>query len=437
MRQEQPSNPYKVTTVVWASGERMPMLLESSMGMPLHAPALYATMELRSRGRASATIEQALRAVMVMLLSLRRMGVDLTARIDAGQVLELAEVEELSRHCRLKLDALLSIPEPDPSGKVVPLKKAQLKALAAQEVDPASAAIRMVYIRDYLRWLVADRQQLLTRAGATPEVLARLSLTLEQTLKALEARTPAMNAERNTVGKRMGLDGESKEKLGEVLSGEAPAPWKNEHAKNRNTLMLRWLREVGLRRGELLGLKVSHINFQRLTVLIPRNPDAPEDPRKNQPLTKTADRVLPITQELADLTRAYVMGPRRAIAGARRHEYVFVANGNGKPLSLSALNKTFSTLREKVEGLPDDLSPHVLRHSWNDEFSEKADEEGLPQAEEERLRNYQMGWSKTSKMGAHYSRRHTQKQARRISMKMQAALPAPGASSAGPKEGAE
>jgi integrase len=436
MRQELPLNPYKVSTVVWASGERMPMLLESSsIGMPLYAPTLYATMELRSRGRASATIEQALRAVMLLLLSLRRIGVDLAARVEVGQLLELVEVEELARHCRLKLDALLSIPEADPSGKVVALKKSQLKALTAQEVDPASAAIRMVYIRDYLRWYVADRQQLMTRAGASLELRARLSASLEGTLKALEARTPATNAERNTVGKRMGLDGDSKETLDDVLKGEVPTPWKNAHAKTRNTLMVRWLREVGLRRGELLGLKVSHVNFQRLTVTIPRNPDAPEDPRKRQPLTKTADRVLPISQELADLTRAYVMGPRRAIAGARRHEYLFVANGNGKPLSLSALNKTFATLREKVDGLPNDLSPHVLRHSWNDEFSEKVDEEGLPQSEEERLRNYQMGWSSTSKMGAHYSKRHTQKQARRISLKMQSKLPTPGAASNDASEG--
>lgn len=429
MRQEEPSiNPFRVTLVRWASGERMPTLLDRQAGVPLHAPMLYALMELRSRGRASATIDQALRAVMVLLLSLRRQGIDLEARIDAGKLLDLAEIEEVSRHCRLELDALLSLPAvQSPSAKVVPLKgdKRPKRGAALPEVGVGTVAIRMLYVRDYLEWFVNDRLQLQARAGGEAGNTQQAQAALQSTLQALAARTPSVASNRNTVGKREGLTDETKQRLEEVLDLDSPEnPWKGAHARERNAVLVRWLRDTGMRRGEVLGLKVSDVNFQKLTVLVARNADAPEDPRVQQPLNKTADRVLPISAELATLTRKYVMGARRAVKAARKHEYLFVANGTGAPMSLSALNKLFTVLREKCPDLPDELSPHVLRHTWNDEFSEQADARGISGPEEERLRNYQMGWSPTSSMGSHYSKRHTRKKAREVSLGMQEGLKA-------------
>lgn len=429
MRQEEAlPNPFKVTTVLWASGERMPTLLDCSTGVPLHSPMLYALMELRSKGRASATIDQALRSVMVMLLSFRQQGVDLNARVEAGELLDLVEVETLSRHCRLELDALLKLSQVNESSKVVSLKAKRSKTQVQPEVSVGTVAIRMLYVRDYLEWFVNDRIQLQARSGAAMEWAQRLQTALQSTLKALAARTPSVASSRNTVGKREGLDKAVKQRLSEVLDPQNPEnPWKGAHARERNALLVQWLRHTGVRRGELLGLRVSDVNFQKLTVTVVRNADAPEDPRVQQPLTKTADRILPISAELAAQTRKYVMGSRRAIKPARKHEYLFVANGTGVPMSLSALNKVFTVLRESCPGLPENLSPHVLRHTWNDDFSDHADARGISPQEEERLRNYQMGWSATSQMGAHYSKRHTRKKAREVSLEMQAGLRGPAA----------
>jgi hypothetical protein len=46
------------------SGERLPILVSRS-GLPLFDPTLYVLAELRARNRSGATIEQALRAIMV------------------------------------------------------------------------------------------------------------------------------------------------------------------------------------------------------------------------------------------------------------------------------------------------------------------------------------------------------------------------------------
>jgi integrase len=81
----------------------------------------------------------------------------------------------------------------------------------------------------------------------------------------------------------------------------------------------------------------------------------------------------------------------------------------------------FVELRRKVTGLPEELSPHVLRHTWNDRFSEFMDQSGATPEEEEKMRKQQMGWSDRSKMAATYTRRHTRRKTNEASLAMQAA----------------
>src|SRR5690606_8418897 len=107
--------------------------------------------------------------------------------------------------------------------------------------------------------------------------------------------------------------------------------------------------------------------------------------------------------------------------GAHSHGYLMVAR-DGKPLSLSSLNEIFIELR-LLDGLPDDLSPHILRYTWNDMFSELADRkiaEGKWTVDTEKLtRRYHQGWKLDSSMPFKYAQRHIQKEARKISLEMQ------------------
>jgi hypothetical protein len=69
----QERNLYCVRLVTFASGERVPLLIVGSTGEPLFQPTLYATTHLRARGRATETIHQALRSIMVLQLTLHRL----------------------------------------------------------------------------------------------------------------------------------------------------------------------------------------------------------------------------------------------------------------------------------------------------------------------------------------------------------------------------
>ena len=77
---------------------------------------------------------------------------------------------------------------------------------------------------------------------------------------------------------------------------------------------------LGIRRGEALGIKIGdHVQWDRSRILIARNADDPDDPRKRQPLAKTRDRFLPIRDKLIDMMHAYVTHIRFKVPGARKH----------------------------------------------------------------------------------------------------------------------
>jgi integrase len=415
-------NPYLVRLVVLTSGERLPLLCRRATGLPLFEATVYAITELRAQNRASSTIQQALRAVMVLCLVLDRLEIDLNHRLSEGRLLELGDIEELVRWCRLPLQAFTEEAErPEPASRVVSLEKARMKGpmQGPVEIDPNTVAIRIHYIRNYLKWRADGHMLKLGRNRADPS-LSNFKINSEIVLRSLDERIPPALG-RNEVEQRQGMSESELAKLIEVIQPDSPEnPWKGDHAKERNALIVRWLLTLGIRRGELLGVRVSDLNFQANEVLIARRADDPEDPRANEPNTKTRDRLLSLEEDLAVLTRRYVTGARRRIESARRHDYLFVANGTGAPLSLSGLNKIFVVLRTKCPSLPDELSPHVFRHTWNDKFSDVMDTRRVSEETEKKMRARLMGWSETSGTAAVYTRRHTARKAKEASLALQA-----------------
>lgn len=413
---------YAVRTLVLQSGERFPILLNRETGSPLFEPTVYALTELRARNLAAATIEQALRAVLVLYRFTDSRGIDLAARLAEGRLLQLGEVDELARDCRLPLGASS---DSHASAAVSALRVPSADSVwmragkAPIDVDAGTAALRLRYIRDYIRWLATDRLQHLERSEAAYTILLDES---ELVVRLLGQRIPS-SASRDFVGQRQGLSSETRERLDEVIHPSSlENPWKGAHARERNALIVRWLKALGLRRGELLGIRIPDINFQANEVRITRHADDPDDPRTRQPNTKTYGRLVPLNDELAQLTRQYIMGVRRVFAGARKHDFLFVANGTGAPLTLGAMNHIFTVLRRKCPDLPDDLSPHVLRHTWNDHFSELMDEKGVPEEIEHKMRSRLMGWSETSKTATTYTRRHVHKRARAAALQLQRSI---------------
>lgn len=416
---------FRVQTVVFVSGERFPLLVESATGIPLFYPTLFTVSELRARNLASATLAQALRAILVLNQILEHMHIDLQTRFSQGKVLELDEIDCIARLCRFHQEALDSFLAPDPpamprartrTGLLERIRMATSPTRSPKEVAKETAAIRLLYIRDYLGWLT--RRHLLAIGGVDP-LFQHVAAASAMVTAAFSERMPA-GSNRNAVHARKGMSKEELERLLSVIAPDSPEnPWRNMHVRRRNQLIFLWLLKLGLRKSELLVVRLDDLDFQSNEVLIARRPDNPEDPRADLPNTKTRDRLLTMDPQLADLTRTYILNERRQLAGARRHPFLIVATRTGAPLTRAAVNKLFVELRTKVPGLPDELSPHVLRHTWNDKFSELMDEKGVTPELEERLRIQQMGWSERSKAAATYTRRHIERKAKEVSLALQ------------------
>ncbi len=415
---------YRVKTIVTSSGERLPVLLGRD-GLPIFEPTVFSLSEVRSRNRASNTIDSYLRSVMVFLLFLDLRKINLEGRLDEGQLLSLGEIEELVGICRLPLEKIHSMLDeapglsPQSASSVVSLEKLRMRTagLPEVEIDPGSAATRLRNIRDYLRWLAIAR---MSKHGIDASLQITLESSTQYTSHAIDARLPSASYKSGELDQREGLEPEVVERILKVIDPHSSDnPWTDEHSRYRNALIIEWLLCFGLRRGELLNVRIGDIKFREGTVTVVRRADNPNDPRRNQPKVKTKGREIPISSGLLDKSNAYIMNQRSAIHGARKHDFFFIASDTGAPLSIPSLNKIFNVLRKKCPDIPSHVFPHIFRHTWNDRFSEEMDANKVGEEAEKKARSYLMGWSETSGTAATYTRRHIRKKAREASLQLQ------------------
>lgn len=412
---------YQVKTLVAANGERLPILVGSD-GLPLFEPTLFALTEIRAKNRAANTIGNSLRAILVFYLFLDLHGIKLRERLSDAQLFSLGEIEDLVRLCRLPIEKIVSASGQSEAtsvaGSVVSLEKYRQRVASQfiREIVPTYAATRLRCIRDYLKWLVSDRS---SRVGVESEYRSAIEAAGRFVVGAIDARLPVGNA-RSYLGVREGLAPDSVKELLRIIDPNSPDnPWQDVHSRFRNELIILVLYYLGVRRGELLGVRVFDIDFRKGSVIIARRADDPTDPRKDQPNVKTRAREIPLSQLLQDKTNAYVVKYRSALPAARRHEFLFVASDSGAPLSIPSFAKIFNVIRAKCPSLPRNLFAHLLRHTWNDRFSEEMDKRGVGEETEKKTRSYLMGWSETSGTAATYTRRHVRKKAQEASLNMQ------------------
>ena len=412
---------YQIKTLVAANGERLPILMGSD-GLPLFEPTLFVLTEIRARNRATNTIADSLRGILVFYLFLNLNRIDLRKRLAEGRLFSMGEIENLARLCRLPIKHINSAIIHNETGSVAcsvySMEKYRQREASKHIKEIASTFIsaRLRIVRDYIKWLVSNR---LLQDAVGNEYRTVLSEACQFVTSAINARLPT-DGKRGYLGEREGLvSGSVKELLRIIGFDSQDNPWQDEHSRFRNELIILWLYYLGVRRGELLGVRISNIDFRKGSVIIVRRADDPTDPRKNQPNAKTKARELPLSQFLQDKTSTYIVKYRSTLPGARKHDFLFVSSDHGYPLSITSFAKIFNTLRSKCPSLPRKLFAHILRHTWNDRYSDEMDKRGVEEESEKKTRSYLMGWSETSRTAATYTRRHIRKRAQDASLRMQ------------------
>jgi hypothetical protein len=181
-------NPYAVRTIVLTGGERLPILIENATGVPLFEPTVYILSDLRATNRASNTIDQSLRSIMLLYLFLDSNSINLPFRISQGQIFSLDEIDELVRNCRQSVaEQLTKYSELSPDqlnpriGSTEVLRLVQRKT-APLQVAGHTAANRVRVIRDYLDWFVKYH---MARYRGRPDTLGALHESLHICIGAL------------------------------------------------------------------------------------------------------------------------------------------------------------------------------------------------------------------------------------------------------------
>ena len=395
-------------------------------GLPVHEVVLFVR-KYRTKGRAANTIHLVCRSLALLYRLLERKRIDLHGRLSEGTFLTIPELENIAVDLQYRADDLDDeYDEADEPGlvsgksnviniaKIGFRNKVPAKTLKAVEVG--SQATRIRYIASYLEFLA-------TYVGATLEPKTRLALKADvaAALASFKEHVPPV-PKRAKLGARTGLSVDEQKRLLDVVHPDSPLnPWKRRFVRQRNWLIVVVLLATGMRIGELLGLQIDDLLESKPKFEILRRADAQEDSRPHQPGTKTSDRVVEVSPPIMRALLNYIHIWRQAIPAARAIPQVIVSEDGGA-LSSSSIDKIFLELRAACPGLPVTLTSHVMRHTWNERFSEQAELMGLSDTVEERARNDQQGWSENSKMAATYTRRHTAKKGREVSLKLQEQL---------------
>lgn len=413
--------PFYVKTVRCADGERLPTLLNTS-GIPDFDATQWVVTSLRGKNFASATIEQALRSLIVLYIVLRTYKINLTERLRAGRLLDPAECEAIAKAARQKTAAMaIEMLDPEETcsrktvSKVIAVEKYR-GAMKARDrdtdVEAETCAIRIGYIRAFLNWR-ANREIFRATGDRKADLIALRDLVDIE----MKNKTPRGSG-RSVLGDRMGINRESQALLRQVVTPSHPLnPWTLEFIRARNQLIVNVFLALGVRRGELLGLRVGDFKPQMQEVLILRRPDDASDPRLDEPNTKTRDRVLPLSADLYRLVKGYLPLRHAVVRGA--HNFLLAAN-TGEPLSKSGLNRLFRALDE-LPGLPR-VEPHVLRHSFCENLADDLHRVGKGDVEILDYLRQQGGWSETSNSPRRYTKRFAQGRAHEASLSMQERL---------------
>ncbi|MBA0207339.1 site-specific integrase, partial [Pectobacterium aroidearum] len=87
--------------------------------------------------------------------------------------------------------------------------------------------------------------------------------------------------------------------------------------QSRNRLIILLLFSFGIRAGELLNLRIRDIDFSSGMIVIKKRPDDKFDPRVNQPLVKTCERMFSVGNALMAELFNYITQDRRNVKNSK------------------------------------------------------------------------------------------------------------------------
>lgn len=327
-----------VIHLVLDNGERLPCLVNRHTWLPMRLATRWAVRYRRYRVRAS-TLVGNLRVIgKIYSWAATVAGLDLDTFLTSGEILDARQLESLAVYLR------------------------QGNSHRAGIVSASTYNQQLGVVENFITWTLYPAN----RGGATTLTFEQLSSARDRckflfrslrmrggaSLRHQPLTDAAVEAIRTVIAPERGANGAWYFGVGGFSASTAL----------RNWLMFEMALELGLRRGELLKLRLDSLPRgaeEGLKVL--RYPDDPYDSRGVEPGVKTAERLLPVSRPLLRALRAYLTLPPPQGRVAGRSPYLFVTR-RGDPLAIDTARDVIRDIGRRA-GVAR-LSWHRLRHTW-------------------------------------------------------------------------
>lgn len=376
---------FKIKKFVMSNGERGCLILNKETLLPVYYQNLYLTTNVRNRSATASTMEIVATNLLILSNFMKSRKINIVDRIESKRFLSVAEVDDLIRYAKQRFDQQ---------------KITNVRLLKGKQIAERTFSYRIHVFSNYLNWLCG-------LIHSIQGIHARYEV--ESFIESIKAHYPRNRSLSINDRTDKSISEEQIKTLFKLLEVEGSQNPFQKEVQVRNRLIFTLLLNCGLRAGELLNLKVNDLNLRNNTLSIFRRHDCIEDRRLNQPLVKTGERIIPLSEDLVMEIFDYIHTCRSKITKKKKHDFLFVTHSAGKtvgePLSVSAYEKIISTIKKASPELKS-LSGHRLRHSWNYFYSNEIDGSNLEISRKSGLRCYFMGWSKDSKMSENYNFKH-------------------------------